>query len=84
MLKDKKQTLHKLMCMFFNINKHNIILVITRINNEITITTNMYIFANLSIKLIFYFLKCKNLSCIIYINRRECVRELHVYKSCKA
>ncbi len=28
-LKNKKQILHKLMCMFFNINKHNMILAIT-------------------------------------------------------
>ncbi len=69
--------------MFFNINKHNIILVIIRINNELTITINIYTFINLSIQLIFYFLKCKNLSCIIYINKREYVRELNVYKSCK-
>ncbi len=69
--------------MFFNINKHNIILVITRTNNEIIITINIYTFINLSIKLIFYFLKCKNLSCIIYINKHEYVRELNIYKSCK-
>ncbi len=72
------------MYIFFNINKHIIISVITRINEEIMITINMCTFTNLSIKLIFYFLKCENLSCIIYINKRECVRELNVYKSCKA
>ncbi len=72
------------MYMFFNKNKHNMILAITRTNNEITITINIYTFINLSIKLIFYCLKCKNLSCIIYINRYECVRELSIYKSCKA
>ncbi len=72
------------MCMFFNINKHNIILIIIRTNNEITITINMYTFVNLNTKLIFYFLKCKDLLCMIYINKRECVRELSVYKSCKA
>jgi len=71
------------MYMFFNKNKHNIILMITRINNEIMIIINIYTFINLSIKLIFYFLKYKDLSCIIYINKRECVRELNVYKSCK-
>ncbi len=71
------------MCMFFNKNKHNIILMITRINNEITITIDMYTSVNLSIKLIFYFIKCEDLSCIIYINKRECVRELSVYKSCR-
>ncbi len=69
--------------MFFNKNKHNIILIIIRTNNEITITINMYTFINLNIKLIFYFLKCKDFSCIIYINKREYVRELIVYKSCK-
>ncbi len=58
--------------------------MITRINNEIMITINMYTFINLSIKLIFYFSECKDLSYIIYINRRECVRELSIYKSCKA
>ncbi len=72
------------MYMFFNKNKHNIILVITRINNEITITINIYIFTNLNTKLIFYFLKCKDLSCIIYINKREYVRKFSIYKSCKA
>ncbi len=72
------------MYMFFNINKHNMILAITRINNEITITIDMYTFANLSVKLIFYSLKYKDLSYIIYINKRECVRELSVCKSCKA
>jgi len=72
------------MYMFFNKNKHNIILIITRINNEITITINMYTFINLSIKLIFYFTECEDLSYIIYINRREYVRELNVYKSCRA
>jgi len=82
--KNKKQTLHKLMYMFFNKNKHNIILIITRINNEIMITIDIYTFVNLSVKLIFYSLKYENLSCIIYINRRECVRELSVYKSCNA
>ncbi len=60
------------------------ILAITRINNEITITIDMYIFINLSIKLIFYFIKCEDLSCIIYIDKREYVRELNVYKSCRA
>ncbi len=58
--------------------------MITRINKEITITINIYTFINLSIKLIFYSLKCEDLSCIIYINKRECVRELNVCKSCKA
>ncbi len=82
--KNKKQTLYKLMYMFFNKNKHNIILTIIRINNEITITIDMYTFINLSVKLIFYSLKCKDLSCIIYINKRKCVRELNVCKSCKA
>ncbi len=72
------------MCMFFNKNKHNMILAITRTNNEIMITINMYTFINLSIKLIFYFLKCKDFSCIICINKRECVRELSICKSCKA
>ncbi len=72
------------MCMFFNTDKHIIILIITRINNEITITINIYTFINLSIKLIFYSLKYENLSCIIYINKREYVRELNVCKSCKA
>ncbi len=74
--------MYKLMCMFFNINKHNMISAITRINKEITITINMYTFINLSIKLIFYSLKCEDLSCIIYINKREYVRELSIYKSC--
>ncbi len=83
-LKDKKQTLHKLMYVFSSINKHNMILAITRINNEITITINIYTFINLSIKLIFYFLKCKDFSYIICINRHEYVRELSIYKSCKA
>ncbi len=83
-LKDKKQALYRLMCVFSNINKHNIILATTRTDNEITITINMCIFVNLSIKLIFYFLKCKDLSCMICINRREYVRELSVCKSCKA
>ncbi len=83
-LKNKKQTLHKLMCMFFSKNKHNMILAIIRTNNEITITINIYTSANLSTKLIFYSLKCKDLSCIIYINKRECVRELSICKSCKA
>ncbi len=41
------------MCMFSNINKHNMILAITRTNNEMTITINMYTFINLSVKLIF-------------------------------
>ncbi len=72
------------MCMFFNKNKHNIILTITRINNEITITIDIYIFINLSVRLIFYSLKCKNLSCIIYIDKREYVRELSIYKSYRA
>ncbi len=72
------------MYMFFNINKHNIILAITRINDEITITINMCTFTNLNVKLIFYFLKCKDFSCIIYIDKREYVRELSVYKSCRA
>jgi len=76
--------MYKLMCMFFNTDKHIIILIITRINNEITITINIYTFINLSIKLIFYSLKYENLSCIIYINKREYVRELNVCKSCKA
>ena len=62
--------------------------MITRINKEITITINIYTFINLSIKLIFYSLKCENLSYIIYINKREYVREyvreLSVCKSCKA
>ncbi len=58
--------------------------MIIRINEEIIITINMYTFTYLSIKLIFYSLKCENLSCIIYINKREYVRELSVYKSCKA
>ena len=71
------------MCMFFNKNKHNIILAITRINNEITITIDMYTFVNLSVKLIFYFIKCEDLSYIIYINKREYVRELSIYKSCR-
>ncbi len=83
-LKNKKQTLHRLMCMFFNKNKHNMILAIIRINNEITITIDMYTFVNLSTKLIFYSVKCEDFSCIIYINRRECVRELSIYKSCRA
>ncbi len=83
-LKNKKQTLYKLIYMFFNKNKHNMILAITRINNEITITINIYTSVNLSIKLIFNFLKCKDFSCIIYINKRECVRELNVYKSYRA
>ncbi len=60
------------------------ILMITRVNDEITITINIYTFINLSIKLIFYSLKYEDLSCIIYINKREYVRELNVYKSCKA
>ncbi len=72
------------MCMFFNKNKHNMISAITRTNNEIMITINIYTFVNLSVKLIFYSLKCKNLSYIICINRRECVRELSIYKSYKA
>ncbi len=76
--------MYKLICMFFNINKHIIILVITRINKEITITINICTFINLSIKLIFYFLKYKDFSYIIYINKRKYVRELNVYKSCKA
>ncbi len=76
--------LYRLMCMFSSKNKHNMILVITRTNNEITITINMYTFINLSIRLIFYSVKCEDLSYIIYINRREYVRELNVYKSCKA
>jgi len=59
------------------------ILAITRTNNEITITINIYTFINLNVKLIFYSLKYKDLSCIIYINRREYVRELSIYKSCK-
>ncbi len=79
-----KQTSHRLIYMFFNKNKYNIILAITRTNNEITITINICIFTNLSVKLIFYSVKCEDLSCIIYIDRRECVRELNVYKSCKA
>ncbi len=48
-----------------------------------TITINMCTFVNLSVKLIFYSLKCEDLSYIICINKRECVRELNVYKSCK-
>ncbi len=72
------------MCMFFNKNKYNIILAITRTNNEITITINMYTFINLNVKLIFYSVKCEDLSYIICINKRECVRELNVCKSCKA
>ncbi len=83
-LKNKKQTLHRLMCMFSNKNKHNMISAITRINNEIRITIDICIFANLSVKLIFYFAECEDLSCIIYINRRECVRELNICKSYKA
>ena len=79
-----KQALHRLMCMFFNINKHNMILTITRTNNEITIMINICTSANLNIKLIFYFLKCKELSCIICIDKREYVRELNVCKSCRA
>ncbi len=71
------------MCMFFNKNKHNMILAITRTNNEITITIDMYTSANLSAKLIFYSAECEDLSCIIYIDRRECVRELNIYKSCR-
>ncbi len=47
-LKNMTQTLHKLMCMFFNKNKHNMILTIIRINNEMTITIDMYTSANLS------------------------------------
>ncbi len=82
--KNKKQALYKLMCMFSSINKHNMILIITRINNEIIITIDMCTFVNLNAKLIFYFIKCEDLSCIIYINKRECVRELSVCKSCKA
>ncbi len=70
--------------MFFNKNKNNMILAIIRTNNEITITINMYTFINLNIKLIFYSLKCKDLSCMIRINKRECVRELSIYKSCRA
>ncbi len=70
--------------MFFNKNKHNIILTITQINNEIIITINIYTFTNLSIKLIFCSLKYKDFSYIIYINKYECMRELNVYKSCKA
>ncbi len=72
------------MCMFFNINKNIIISAIIRINKEIIITINIYTFTNLSIKLIFYSLKCENLSCIICINKREYVRELNVYKSYRA
>ncbi len=60
------------------------ILTITRINKEIMITINICIFINLSIKLIFYSLKCEDFSYIIYIDKREYVRELNVYKSCKA
>ncbi len=59
------------------------ILVIIRTNKEITITINIYTFINLNIKLIFYFLKCEDFSYIIYINKREYVRKLSVYKSCK-
>ncbi len=66
--------MYKLICMFFNINKHIIILAITRINKEITITINIYTFINLSIKLIFYSLKCEDFLCIICINKREYVR----------
>ncbi len=58
--------------------------MITRTNKKITATINIYTFVNLSIKLIFYFLKCEYFSYIIYINKREYVRELNVYKSCKA
>ncbi len=76
--------MYKLMCMFFSKNKHNIILIIIRINNEITITINIYTFTNLNVKLILYFLKYKNLSYIIYINKREYVRELSIYKLYKA
>ncbi len=72
------------MYMFFNINKHNMILTITRTNNEITITIDTCTSANLSVKLIFYSSECKDFSCIIYINRREYVRELNVCKSCRA
>ncbi len=72
------------MYVFFSINKHNMILMITRINKEITITINIYTFINLSTKLIFYFLKCEDLSYMICINKREYVRKLNVYKSCKA
>ena len=72
------------MCMFFNINKNIIISAIIRINKEIIITINIYTFTNLNVKLIFYFLKCKDFSCIIYIDKREYVRELSVYKSCRA
>ncbi len=76
--------MYKLMYMFFSTNKHNMILAITRINKEITITINICTFTNLSVKLIFYSLKCKDFSYIIYIDKREYVRELNVYKSCKA
>ncbi len=76
--------MYKLICVFFNKNKHNIILAIIRINKKITITINIYTFINLSTKLIFYSLKCEDLSYIIYINKRECVRELNVYKLYKA
>jgi len=76
--------MHRLICIFFNKNKHNIILAIIRTNNEITIMINMYTFTSLSIKLILYFLKCKDFSCIICINKREYIRELSIYKSCRA
>ncbi len=58
--------------------------MIIRINEKIIIIINMYTFTNLSIKLIFYSLKCEDFSCIIYISKREYVRELNIYKSCKA
>ncbi len=70
--------------MFFNTSKYNIISAIIRINKEIIITINMYIFINLNAKLIFYSLKYEDFSCIIYINKREYVRKLSIYKSCKA
>ncbi len=76
--------MHRLMYVFFSTNKHIITSAITRINKEVMITINIYTFTNLSIKLIFYSLECENLLCIIYIDRRECVRELNAYKSCKA
>ncbi len=78
--KNKKQTLYKLMYIFFNKNKHNIILAIIRINNEITITIDICTFINLSVKLIFYSSECKDFSCIIYINKHEYVRELSICK----
>ncbi len=76
--------MYRLMYMFSSTNKYIIILTITRINKKITITINICTFINLSIKLIFYFLECEDFSFIIYINKREYVRKLSIYKSCKA